>query len=105
MAEKEFYAGEAVAYWKVVNRKNETEGTFRAKIEADALVIGSGCPHLYTVLPVWEKDAMYMNPATGSVDTYDGWWYENEDGEKVNAVDLGEVVAVYKDKDGAWKEV
>lgn len=51
------------------------------------------------------KDAMYMNPVTGSVDTYDGWWYENEDGEKVNAVDLGEVVAVIKDKDGTWEVV
>lgn len=54
---------------------------------------------------IYEKDAMYMNEMTGSVDTYDGWWYENEDGEKVNAVDRNEVVAVIKDKDGTWKEV
>lgn len=46
----------------------------------------------------------YMNPATGSVDTYDGWWYKNEDGEMVNAVDLGEVVAVVKDGNGNWIE-
>lgn len=105
MAEKEFYADGPVAYWKVVNRKNEVEGTFHSKCQADDHVIGSGCSYLYNVLPVYEKDAMYMNIATGSVDTYDGWWYENEDGEKVNAVDLGEVVAVYKGKDGAWKEV
>lgn len=105
MAEKEFYAGEAVAYWKVVNRKHEAEGIFHSKTEADKHVIGSGCPHLYTVLPVWEKDAMYMNPVTGSVDTYDGWWYEDENGEKRNAVDRNEVVAVIKDKDGTWKEV
>lgn len=51
------------------------------------------------------KDAMYMNPVTGSVDTYDGWWYEDENGEKRNAVDRNEVVAVIKDKDGTWKEV
>jgi hypothetical protein len=36
----------------------------------------------------------YMNEATGSVDTYDGWWYEDEDGNEVNAVDKGEVVEV-----------
>ena len=38
----------------------------------------------------------YMNVHTGSVDVY-GWWYSNETGEKVNAVDLGEVVAVEYD--------
>jgi len=47
---------------------------------------------------------MYMDIATGSVDTYEGWWYENEEGETVNAVDLGEVVEVTKDKDGYWVE-
>ena len=36
----------------------------------------------------------YMNEATGSVDTYENWWYEDEDGNKVNAVDKGEVVEV-----------
>jgi hypothetical protein len=44
----------------------------------------------------------YMNIETGSVDTKDGWDYENEAGETVNAVDLGEVVEVEKDEDGAW---
>lgn len=34
----------------------------------------------------------YMNTKTGSIDTYDGWYYENEDGQSVNAVDRGEVV-------------
>ena len=43
--------------------------------------------------------------STGSVDTYDGWWYEGENGEKRNAVDRNEVVAVIKDKDGTWKEI
>ena len=32
-----------------------------------------------------------MNLETGSVDTKEGWDYENESGEVVNAVDLGEV--------------
>lgn len=39
----------------------------------------------------------YMNVATGSVDTKENWDYENEDGETVNAVDLGEVVEVVKE--------
>lgn len=50
-------------------------------------------------------EKLYMNISTGSVDTYDGWWYDSEDGEKVNAVDKGEVVEVIKDEDGGWKEV
>jgi len=42
----------------------------------------------------------YMNPHTGSVDTHDGWDYEDEHGNKVNAVDLGEVIEVEWDEDG-----
>jgi len=44
----------------------------------------------------------YMNKETGSVDTKDGWDYENEKGDIVNAVDLGEVVQVEKDDSGDW---
>lgn len=40
------------------------------------------------------ENTMYMNLETGHVDDYDGWWYVNEYGEEVNAVDLGEVVEV-----------
>jgi hypothetical protein len=40
------------------------------------------------------KEKLYMNPFTGSVDTAKNWDYENENGEIVNAVDLGEVVEV-----------
>lgn len=47
-------------------------------------------------------EKLYMNPATGSVDSYDGWWYENDSGEKVNAVDLGEVVEVVKCDGGIY---
>ena len=54
--------------------------------------------------PAGRKRGYFMNPATGSVDDYDGWWYETEGGEKVNAVDRGEVVRVVKDKDGNWIE-
>ena len=50
-------------------------------------------------------EKLYMNIETGSVDTYDGWEYENEDGKTVNAVDLGEVVEVAKDENGHWIEV
>ena len=48
---------------------------------------------------------VYMNPVTGSVDTYDGWWYEDQDGNSVNAVDRGEVIEVTWDEDGQhWTE-
>ncbi len=40
------------------------------------------------------KVKIYMNNETGSVDTADGWDYENEDGETVNGVELGEAVEV-----------
>lgn len=46
----------------------------------------------------------YMNTETGSIDDYDGWWYENEDGAEVNAVDRGEVVEV-EYICGEWVEV
>jgi len=45
---------------------------------------------------------MYMNVETGSVDDYDGWWYEDETGTEVNAVDRGEVVEVIRDAEGNW---
>lgn len=47
---------------------------------------------------------MFMNIATGSVDNYGGWDYVNENGNEVNAVDLGEVVEVVKGSDG-WEEI
>lgn len=46
---------------------------------------------------------MYMNILTGSVDSYDGWWYPDEDGVEVNAVDLGEVIEVVM-VNGEWVE-
>ena len=46
------------------------------------------------------RETKYMNIATGSVDTHDGWWYEDEDGVEVNAVDRGEVEEVQEDDDG-----
>ena len=45
----------------------------------------------------------YMNEKTGSVAPYECWDYENEEGITVNAVDLGEVVAVVG-VDGEWYE-
>ena len=52
-----------------------------------------------------DKD-QYMNIDTDSVDTYAGWWYENETAQRVNAVDLGEVVKVewIGDEQGEWIE-
>lgn len=46
----------------------------------------------------------YMNRATGSVDKYSGWDYENDNGEIVNAVDLGEVVEVVS-VGGSWVDM
>ena len=48
------------------------------------------------------SEKYYMNIYTGAVDTYDGWEYEDEDGEIVNAVDLGEVEPVHRDNEGNW---
>ena len=45
-----------------------------------------------TTLP--DVEVLYMNVATGSVDNHDGWWYEDEGGVEVNAVDRGEVVEI-----------
>ena len=47
---------------------------------------------------------MYMNVETGSVDDYDGWWYEDDDGTEVNAVDQGEVVKVVRNAYGYYVE-
>ena len=57
----------------------------------------------------WSKrtgvDQMYMNVKTGSIDDYNGWFYENRNGEQINAVDQGEVVPVIWEKETeTWKE-
>lgn len=52
------------------------------------------------------QEQFFMNIQTGSVDTYDGWDYEDEYGNKVNAVDLGEVIEVSWDEENQnWSEV
>jgi len=51
-----------------------------------------------------EKEKKYMNVKTGSVDNYNGWDYVNEENQTVNAVDLGEAVSVFWDKqEECWK--
>jgi hypothetical protein len=51
------------------------------------------------------EEKYYMNPHTGSVDTYDGWFYYDElTGESLSAVDRGEVFEVVKDENGHWIE-
>ena len=47
----------------------------------------------------------YMNVYTGAVDTKDGWYYEDEEGNTRNAVDDGEVLEVVKDSQGDWIEI
>lgn len=52
-----------------------------------------------------QMEKMYMNLKTGSVDNYEGWWYQDENGNKVNAVDLDEVIEVeWNEKIGYWVE-
>lgn len=49
-------------------------------------------------------DTLYMHAATGSVDTRDGWWYQTDDGETVNAADRGEVVPLrWNNAAGCWE--
>ena len=50
------------------------------------------------------ENKIYMNTKTGALSSRDGWYYENEDGESVNAADLGEVVEV-KEINGEWVAV
>lgn len=46
---------------------------------------------------------MYMNVSTESVAPYEDWYYTNNKGIKVNAVDLGEVIPVEWDyKEQEW---
>ena len=47
-----------------------------------------------------KKEKLYMNIFTGEVDVYDQWYYEDEDGNTINAVDLGEVMEVIETEDG-----
>lgn len=51
-------------------------------------------------------DKLYMNIDTGSVGAREDWWYENEDGDMVNGVDLCNcgLIEVISDGDGWWKE-
>ena len=50
------------------------------------------------------NETMYMNLATGEVDTRDGWKYEDETGLH-DAVVEGDVVEVKKEVNGDWVEV
>jgi DNA-directed RNA polymerase subunit RPC12/RpoP len=50
-------------------------------------------------------DPVFMNLATGSTGHYDDWEYENEEGNRVNAVDRDEVAQVYKNENGDWEEM
>lgn len=42
----------------------------------------------------FKREKKYINLATGSIDTYDGWYYTDENGDTKNAVDEGEVFEV-----------
>ena len=50
-----------------------------------------------------ESKQIYMNTDTGSTGSYEDWWYVNEDGKRVNAVDVGGVQEVeWDEKEGYW---
>ena len=53
------------------------------------------------------RKTLFMNVKTGRVGiSYDMWFYTDENGELVNAVDLGEVVEVeWNHETRAWEEV
>jgi len=45
------------------------------------------------------NEKMYMNEKTGSLGRYNDWHYQNEDGQMVNGVDLGELTEVELDEE------
>jgi hypothetical protein len=46
---------------------------------------------------------IYINFATGSIGDRADWWYENETGDLVNAVDRGEVVKIEGEEFQDWE--
>ena len=54
---------------------------------------------------IWESPQHFMNVSTGSVDTYGGWEYKDEQTGKIrNAVDDEQVVPVVRNDSGEWIE-
>jgi hypothetical protein len=57
------------------------------------------------------SNKMYMHVNTGSVDTVEGWAYEDENGKYTGedtveaCLKSGDFVEVVKDEDGEWVEV
>lgn len=90
--------------WKVKKTSHFYSGT----IVNGVMVFGDVSGYLSK--EAWCMDGeMYMNIETGSLDTYEGWWYYEQDddgaytGKQVNAVERGEVVAVEWDGE-KWTE-
>ena len=55
---------------------------------------------------IWESPQHFMNVSTGSVDTYGGWEYKDEQTGKIrNAVDDEQVVPVVRNDSGEWIEI
>jgi hypothetical protein len=77
------------------SKSYEAAGLIAQKLNRETV----GSPGKYAVMLI-----MFMNPNTGSVDDYLGWDYENQDGESVNAAELGEVVEVIRNSTGEWVE-
>jgi hypothetical protein len=52
------------------------------------------------------NEKMYMFPETGSVDNYEGWNYQDDEGQWGNAVDDGDAILVYWNKiEDCYEEV
>ena len=51
-------------------------------------------------------ERIFMEPNNGELATFDGWDYIDENGTRVNAVELGEVIPVAWDAEAEyWGEV
>ena len=97
---------------KTIQGKNEGEAiqNFIATVEATFNEPGWDFdrafpePHHFSIHRIMEPEPMYMNVETGTVGPAREWIYENESGELVDAVELGEVVEVVKNEKRAWVE-
>ena len=92
--EKRYESGE----WDFLSepgRRDEAEKAFNDEVSRRMEIDDNG-----------DWDTIYMNEKTGEIAAYDGWYYTDDDGKSVNAVDLGQVVEVEWNHDNCeWEEV
>lgn len=101
MAWATFAAAEDDALRVMTEARLKAQATFRtAQVQARAVQTNDRKPRQKGA----DVDGKYMNPMTGIIDSYDGWWYVDDNGATVNAVDREEVVEVVRGPDGVWRE-